>query len=83
MATVWENALEKITIASVRLNRIKGVVTYLPSLPYSLYLLDRSVNRFLADVKPILVVRIDEALGRIQYLINFADLSPLTIIKLQ
>jgi hypothetical protein len=61
------------------MNRVKGVSTDLPNLPHSLYLLDDSVYRFFASVEPILVVRVYEAFGGTQYLINLVEL-PLLII---
>lgn len=58
---------------------IKSTFANLPNLPHSLHLLDYSIYRFLASVKPVLIIRVYETLRSIQGFINLIQLSLLTI----
>lgn len=61
----------------------EGLITDLPDLAHSLHLLDNSIHRFFASIKPVLVIRVHETRCGIQNSINLVHMSVLlTITKI-
>lgn len=73
---MWKETLGKGDCdQTFRLNFGQGSSADLPHLPYSLHLFHHIVHRFFARVKPILIVRIHEALCDVQDLIDIIQLA--------
>lgn len=81
VASGWENALGDCDRSKGEINRIRGKVTDLAKVPHTLHLLYDSIHRFLASVKPVLVIGVHETVSSIQHLVDFVDLSFLTAVE--